>query len=148
MPPSERRNPPFTKQQLADAKNDKRGLLTTWQLFNLYFDILDGVLTKKEAKKTFFDYGLLKFKPANLLEVDTVNETFLSGFVSILNISNIQLKTNDSLYIEKNGRFKKAKILEIKVNDEKIESVQDGEIGIKTDIRIDKKSKVWVKNLP
>lgn len=148
LPPLERKNPPFTPAQLADALNEKRGLLTTWQLFNLYFDILEGILTKEEARLSFYDYGLLKFQPTDLLEVDVVEETFLSGFVSILNLSKIKLKTNDSIFVEKDGRFKKAKILEIKVNDEKVNSVKDGEVGIKTDIKIEKNSKIWVKNLP
>ena len=31
LPPLNRENPPFTENQIQDAINDERGLLTTWQ---------------------------------------------------------------------------------------------------------------------
>jgi hypothetical protein len=148
LPPIDRKNPPFLKVQIEDALKDKRGLLTTWQLFNLYFDILNGILTKEEAKQNFFDYGLIKFKPTNLIEIDVVKETYHSGLVSIINITKTEIKKGDELYVEKNNRFKIAKVLEIKINDENVDFAKDGEIGIKTDIKIEKKSKIWKKNLP
>ncbi len=148
IPPSERENPPFTKEQIQDAKNDERGLLTTWQLFNLYFDVQNQILTKEEALSMFYNFGHISFQPSNLIELDIVQETFLDGFVSIININGINLTVGDELFIEKNGRFSIAKLLEIKVNDNTVEFVSDGEIGIKTNIKVFKKSKVWKKNLP
>lgn len=148
LPPHDRKNPPFTEEQILDSINEKRGLLTTWRLFNLYFDITNGIITKEEARNSLFDYGLITFKPNNLLEVDTVKETFLSGYVSILNISDIKLNIGDKIYTEKKGRFKIVEILEIKVNDVNVDSVSAGEIGIKTNLKVEKNSKIWIKNLP
>ncbi len=148
IPAKQRENPPFTKEQIDDAVNDERGLLTTWSLFNLYFDIQNDILTKEEAKEIIYNYGLLSFVPQNITLVDTIKETFLKGEVFILNIDNINLKTGDTLYIEKNSKFRKLTILKIKLDDKIVAEINKGEIGIKGNIKVSKNSKVWIKNLP
>lgn len=148
IPPLDRQNPPFTKEQIQDALNDERGLLTTWQLFKLYFDVQNKIISKEEAKEYLYDFGLIQLKPKNLIDVDIVKETFLDGYVSILNIDGINLKKGDELYVHKNDSYSLVKILEIKVNDKVVESVSKGEIGIKTDNKIYKNSKISIKNLP
>ncbi len=42
LPPLLRTNPPFSQHQAQDAINDGRGLCTTWDLFNLYFNVTNG----------------------------------------------------------------------------------------------------------
>lgn len=148
IPSKKRENPPFTKEQIEDSNNDERGLLTTWSLYNLYFDIQNDILTKEEAREIVYNYGLLSFAPQNITLVDTINEIFLKGKVFILNIDNIKLKTGDTLYIEKNSTFQKLTILEIKLDDKVITEISKGEIGIKGNIKVSKNSKVWIKNLP
>ncbi|SMD44164.1 hypothetical protein SAMN00777080_2779 [Aquiflexum balticum DSM 16537] len=148
IPAKNRENPPFTKKQLEDSLNEERGLLTTWSLFNLYFDIQNGVISKKEARNVMFNYGLLEFKPQDIKIVDSIKEVFLKGEVFIININGTTLKTGDTLYIEKNNKFRKITILEIKLNDKIVTEISKGEIGIKGNIRVSKNSTVWIKNLP
>jgi hypothetical protein len=148
LPPIERKNPPFTLEQIADAKNEERGLLTTYQLFNLYFIIKEGILTKDEARDSLYKYGLIDFISANYTMIDTVNEIFLEGFVSIIKLNNIEIKQGLEILIEKDGKYRKTTIKEIKVDDKSTSFISNGEVGIKTDIKISKKSKVWKKNLP
>lgn len=148
IPAKNRENPPFTKKQLEDSLNEERGLLTTWSLFNLYFDIQNGVISKKEARNVMFNYGLLEFKPQDIKIVDSIKEVFLKGEVFIININGTTLKTGDTLYIEKNNKFRKMTILEIKLNDKIVTEISKGEIGIKGNIRVSKNSTVWIKNLP
>jgi len=148
LPPLERQFPPFTKEQIKDSINDERGLLTTWQLFQLYFDVENGIISKEDARQAFYNFGFIIFKPSNLLKISPVKETYQKGFVSILTISNVNLKIGDELFVEKDNRFGKCKILEIRVNDESVESVSNGEIGIKTNMKITKNSMIWKKNLP
>ncbi len=57
LPPLKRKNPPFSDHQLKDAINDERGLLTTWQLFNAYFEVESGIL---QHKKKFIHYSKKK----------------------------------------------------------------------------------------
>lgn len=148
IPAKERENPPFTKEQLQDSINDERGLLTTWSLFNLYYEIQNGIITKEEARAVLYNYGLISFIPQNITLVDTIKEIFVKGEVFILNINGVKLKTGDNLYIEKNGKFKLLTILEIKLDDKIVQEASKGEIGIKGNIKVSKNSKVWIKNLP
>lgn len=68
QPPLIRENPPFKQLQIEDAKNEERGLLTTWQLFNLYYSIKNGCVSKEEARKAFYKYGLIEFSPCFILK--------------------------------------------------------------------------------
>ena len=147
IPAKKRKNPPFTEEQIKDSFNDERGLLTTWSLFNLYFDIEKNILTKEESREIIYNYGLLLFSPQNIILLGTIEETFQNGKVFILNLDNIKLKTGDTLYIEKNLKFQKMTILEIRLNNETVMDTNKGEIGIKGNIKVSKNSKVWIKNL-
>ena len=51
MRPSLRQNPPFSDNQIDYAENDERGLLTTWQLYNQYKLIENGVFTREETRE-------------------------------------------------------------------------------------------------
>lgn len=146
LPPLKRSNPPFTKEQLNDAINDERGLLTTWQLYNLYYDVQNGVITKAEARKRFIDFGLVEFKPNDLVLVDDPKEFFKNNQVCIVNIKSVELYVGEELIVEKNGKYEKNKILSLKVDDNAVEKVSHGEIGIEFSNPITKKSRLWKKN--
>jgi len=148
LPPLNRKTPPFTPEQISDAENDERGLLTTHQLFNLYFEISNGIISKEEARKCLYLYGLINFTPSNLQFIDTVQETFLKGTVSIINIKNVTLTVGAELFVEYKGQFKISKIIELKLDEKSVDSISNGEIGVKTDLKIEKKSNIWIKNLP
>lgn len=146
IPAFDRENPPFTKEQIQDAVNDERGLLTTWTLFNLYYDIQDGILSKDEARENFYNYGLILFPPQNIIFIDTINEIFIKGEVFILNLNGITIKVGDTLFIEKNGKFQNLTITEIRLNDQIATQATNGEVGIKGTKKVSKNSKVWMKN--
>ncbi|MGR3175758.1 MAG: hypothetical protein ACUZ8N_14335 [Candidatus Scalindua sp.] len=143
MPPLKRKNPPFTMDQIRDAKNDKRGLLTTWQLFNIYFDIQNGILTKEEARNKFIEFGFVEFTPENLILIDTPKEFFKNGLVCIVNLDSIKLKVGEDLIVEKNGRYLKSKIKEIMKDDKHVDEASSGEFGLELSEPIKKKSKLW-----
>jgi len=145
LPPLNRKNPPFTNHQIEDAKNDERGLLTTWQLFQLYFDIEAGVITKEEAREMILEYGLIEFTPKGLSLLYEPNEIFSDGHVCIVNLDNVSLKVDDDLFIEKNGRFKKVRIISMQENGIVVNEASTGEVGLKVSSKIEKKSKIWKK---
>src|SRR5690606_22661064 len=138
LPPNNRVNPPFTDNQIRDAKNDKRGLLTTYQLFKLYFSIEAGLISKDEAREAIYTYSLIEFKPANLQFIDTISEIFLEGSVFIINLDNVEIKIGDKLYIEKNGTFDIIEIKGLKVNDVNVQSANTGEVGVKSSSKVKK----------
>ena len=143
IPPLNRKNPPFTDHQIKDAENDERGLLTTWQLFNLYFDIEKGLITKEEARNRLLQYGLIEFRPENLVFIDEPKEILKDKKVCIVNLKDVKIKINDELIVEKNGRFDKVIIQEIMLDDKPVIEIDNEEVGIKLDKKIMKKSKLW-----
>jgi len=147
LPPLNRKNPPFTEHQIQDAKHDERGLVTTWQLFNLYHNIENGILSKEEARKLLLEYGLVKFKPQNRTYIDEPKEIFGDGEVCIVNIENIELSVGDTLFVEKNDKFEKVIIEDIQLNGKSIEKANKGELGLKLNKAIKKKSKLYKKRV-
>lgn len=147
LPPNDRENPPFTANQIRDAINDKRGLLTTYQLFKLYFSIQKGLISKEEAREAIYSYGLVEFKPANLQFIDTIAEIFLEGSVFIINLNDVEIKIGDKLYVEKNGIFEIIEIKGLQVDDTDVQSANSGEVGVKSSSKVKKKSLVYIKNM-
>lgn len=145
LPPLQRNNPPFNKNQIQDAVNDERGLLTTWQLFNLYYEIENGIISKEEARISLIKFGLVEFKPSSIVFIDEPSEFFKNGTICIINIKDIQLKIGDEILIEKNNQFKKAIIEGIQSESKPINECSDGEIGISLNISVKKNSKLWKK---
>ncbi len=144
-PPMERENPPFTSEQIQDAKNDGRGLVTTWQLFNVFFDIEKGVYTKKEIRESILDFGLIEFKPSNLIYIDEPKEIKKDGYVCIVNLRYINIVINEVLFSEKNGKFEKVEVLDIQENGKSIQQASNGEFGLMLNSKITINSKIWKK---
>ena len=144
QPPLIRTNPPFTEQQIQDAISDERGLLTTWQLFNLYFSIEKGIITKEDARKALNNFGLIEFTPSNSVPLGKAKEIHYNGKVIILDIST-KIKFNQELIIQKGNIYDITKILELKKNDMTIEEAESGEIGIKVDCIVDQFDELFLK---
>lgn len=145
LPPLNREAPPFSNEQENDAKYDKRGLITTWQLFNLYFDITNGLITKQDARQALLQIGLVQFKPSNIELIGIPKEVHYNGKVVVIDIKNQKLKKRDKLYIMKDGRFKESTIVSLKQDNHIVEIADNGEVGIKLDIKVKKDCELWRK---
>jgi hypothetical protein len=145
LPPLKRQNPPFTQNQIQDAINDERGLLITWQLFNLYFEIENGNLTKEEARNSLMQFGLVEFKPEGLSLVYAPTEILCEGRVCIVNIEDMALTIGDELFAEKNGKYEKVQIIDIQEKGKSIKNISNGEFGLKLNKKIGKKTTLWKK---
>ena len=147
LPPLQRSHPPFNKRQIQDALNDERGLLSTWQLFNLYYEIENGIITKEEARKEIIKFGLIEFRPSNITFIDEPKELLKNGEVCIINIEDLELKVGDQILAEKNDQFIEIAIEGIQVNGKPVQKCSTGELGIKLSSPIKKKSKLWKKTI-
>jgi len=145
LPPLKRQNPPFTVNQRNDALNEERGLLTTWQLFNLYFEIEEGIINKEYARNCLIKFGLIEFRPTDLTLIDEPKELFKEGYICIVNINNVELNIGDKILVEKNGNFNLATIESIQLNDKQVSTAINGEVGLKLNVPISKKSTLWKK---
>ena len=145
VPANERKNPPFTKIQIQDSVNEERGLLSTWQLFNLYFDIENGIINKHEARNAMYGYGLITFRPTDLVSLGAINEILKEGSVFILNLHGAELRQGLSIFVEKNDRFRKLVIEEIQLDGKAVKTISHGEVGIKGSIKVSKNSTIWLR---
>ncbi|MBM9521097.1 hypothetical protein JWG39_14845 [Desulforhopalus vacuolatus] len=145
LPPSTRQNPPFTDNQIQDAINDERGLLSTWQLFDLYFDIENAIIDKKQARENILEFGIVDFSPRDLVFIDEPKELFHNGEICIVNISDTNLTVGEEIYVQKNGKFSKNTIEDIQKDNVSTKTVSEGEIGLKFAQPIKKNSTLWKK---
>jgi hypothetical protein len=146
LPPNNRLNPPFTHDQIKDAINDERGLLTTWQLFKLYHAIERCSITKEEARNQLLNYGLIEFVPSNLISISEPIQILKDNTVIIVKLDNLKIVVNDILYIEDSDHeFYIVRILEIQLNGIKVDECDSGEVGILLSDKIPSKSSIWKK---
>lgn len=147
LPPEKRKNPPFYDRQIKDASSHKCGLLSTYELFKLYFKIEEGYIIKEDVRKSLLNDALIKFEPSNAECLGKPSEIHHNNTVAILNIKGITIKDNkrSSIIVCNDNDWFETKVLTIKLNDEKVHVISDGEIGIKLDKQITKNSVLWLK---
>ncbi len=146
LPPVDRQNPPFSKHQINDAKLDERGLLTTYQLFKLYFNIKEGFVTKEDARSSLLKHGLVQFNPSKAHWIGCPLEIHHNGKVVILNIDNLLLQKGAFIIVCNSDAWFRAKILEIKLDDEAVESVSKGEVGVRLNRAVLITSELWLED--
>lgn len=128
--PQNRSNPPFDAKKIADAVEEERGLLTTYRLFQLYFEIEEGIITKEEARKALNQTGLINFINSNLLSLGRPYKIHQEGQVALLDLGNITLKIGDLLF-SKEDRWKSNRILSLQLDGKVVEEVTAQKVGIK-----------------
>ena len=148
LPPLERKNPPFNEKQIEDAQSDERGLLTTYELFKLYSHIEEGFVTKENARNSLLQYGLIQFKPSKSHSLGCPLEIHRKGEVVILNIDNVKLMRKASIIVCNKDNWFKVEILEIKLNDQTVESISEGQVGVKLSRGVLQTSELWLEEMP
>jgi hypothetical protein len=143
-PPHMRSNPPFNETQIQDAINDDRGLLTTWDIYKLYHDIENEILSKDEVRDYFFQFGLVNFRK-DLVQIGKVDKTYKDGSVASMELSGEELRKEDIIISEKNGLLKKHKIKSIQQSKKDMEHVKEGRVGISLDISLEVNSLIYKK---
>lgn len=143
--PQLRENPPFNKNQIDYAINDERGLLTTWQLYQQFKLIQEGIFTKEETREAFKEIGVVTLIPKELCSIGIVAEYFKNAGASILHIKDADINIGDVIWARKDQVWKKGNICSIQINDKDVEKVSNGEIGLVLDIEISKGFELFIK---
>lgn len=147
MPPKLRAIPPFTENQIKDAGHDKRGLLTTYDLYKAYYLIKEGILQKVDVRESLFKTGLITLEPENIASIGVPHELFMEGQVAIVNLNGATLSVGDTLIVKKQGNYSKATIKSLQVNDKGVDTCNAGEVGIKLDRKLKKNSELFVREV-
>lgn len=127
--PLKRTIPPFNKNQIRDAQNDKRGLLYTWQLYNLYFNIENGFITKQEARERMLNFGLIDLEP-HLLELGKPYKYYNNHQIACIELDNKEVCKNDYVAYSVKGRWYKVEIISIEQEHDKVDVASSGKVGI------------------
>jgi hypothetical protein len=145
LPPTERQNPPFNDQQIADAESDERGLLTTYEIFKLYSYIENGFITKEDARKSLSDYGLVKFKPSSSRQLGYPPlDIHYKGEVVKLNTS-IMVNKGASIIVCNDEGWFRTEIVEVRKDNKPVEFAS-GEISINVSHKVLKTSELWLED--
>lgn len=127
--PLKRTIPPFNENQIKDAVNDERGLLYTWQLFNLYFNIENGFITKEEARRRILNFGLIDLEP-KLVELGKPYKYYKKNTIACIDLNNMEIQKNDYLAYHIHGKWQKVEILSLEQDHAQIDKVSNGKVGI------------------
>ncbi len=145
LAPEDRKNPPFSGVQITDAENDKRGLLSTYELFKVYYMILDRIMTKNEARAALTNNGLVQFTPRNVISLGSPTKFFKDRHVAIVGLRDQMVRKGQSVIIRTNNRFSKTTIESIHVNDVEVEEAGSGEVGLRFAMQLPKKLEILLR---
>ena len=140
--PLKREIPPFNTTQIQDAINDERGLAYTWQLFNLYYNIENGLISKEEARMRFVSKGLLDFNP-KLTELGIPYNYYQQNTIVCLDIGDHEIRTGDTLAYERNGRYYLLDIEGLQIDHVQHQSAQNAKVGIKLSSAVPQKHLIY-----
>lgn len=145
--PLKRQTPPFTEPQIKDAKYAHRAMTYTYQLFNLYFEIEKGIISKEEARKAFFQNGLIDFH-TNFKSLGTPYDYFKNNKVACIELHDTILSVGDKVYFEDDRkRLNVVEIINIQVDRQNKQTVKGGKVGIEFNMKIPKGAVLLYKHL-
>ena len=141
--PLKRTIPPFNQTQIKDAENEERGMIYTLQLFNLFYNIENGIITKENAKDRFLLYGLIDFSPT-LKDIGMPYKYYKNNTVICVELDNTDIKCGDYIVYEIDGRFYKQKIVGIQQNKKDVINANGGKTSILIEKPIQQNKKVYL----
>jgi len=145
LPPLDRQNPPFSETQVKDAVSDGRGLLTTWQLFNLYFSIENGAISKEEAREAIRRAGLITFEPQGSVLLGRPIKLYQNDTVLLFE-DTPRIAIGDRLLIKRDERYLSVNIKSIRVDDRDVREAENCGVGIKIDVPVRKTDDIYLKH--
>lgn len=145
--PLKRQMPPFTDSQIKDAKFAHRAMTYTYQLFNMYFEIKAGIITKEEARNALFQNGLVDFR-SNFKSLGKPYNYFKNNKVACIELHDTILSVGDKVYFEDDRkRLNVVEIVNIQVDRQNTQTARDGKVGIEFNMKVPKGAVLLYKNL-
>lgn len=134
--PLKRQIPPFTDSQIKDAEFAHRAMAYTYQLFNLYFEIESGIITKEEARNALFQNGLVDFR-SNFKSIGKPYNYFKNNKVVCVELHDTILSVGDKVYFEDDRkRLNVVEIVNIQVEHQNMHTAKDGKVGIEFNMKV------------
>lgn len=133
--PKEREVIPFNASQIEDAEMAQRGMTFTYELFNIYYMIEAGVISKEAARDAFKQEGLINFRQS--LHKLEFNHCYKGALVYSLVIpagGSFTITKADKIAIQDNeNHWHRLSIESLQIDGVDYEEVTNGKVGIKVD---------------
>ncbi|MFG6090750.1 hypothetical protein [Enterobacter soli] len=133
--PKEREVIPFNDNQIEDAEMAQRGMTFTYELFNIYYMIEAGVISKEAARDAFKQEGLINFRQS--LHKLEFNHCYKGASVYSLVIpegDSFTITKADKIAIQDNeNHWHRLSIESLEIDRVDHEEVRNGKVGIKVD---------------
>lgn len=145
--PLKRQMPPFTETQIKDAEFSHRAMAYTYQLFNLYFEIETGIISKEKARNALFQNGLVDFR-SSFKSIGRPYNYFKNNKVACIELHDTILSVGDKVYFEDDRkRLNLVEIVNIQVDCQNKQTVKDGKVGLEFNMKIPKGAVLLYKHL-
>lgn len=133
--PKERDVIPFNDNQIEDAEMAQRGMTFTYELFNIYYMIEAGVISKEAARDAFKQEGLINFRQSlHKLEFNHCYNGVLVYSLVIPEGGSFTITKADKIAIQDNeNHWHRLSIESLQINRVDYEEVRNGKVGIKVD---------------
>lgn len=133
--PKEREVIPFNDNQIEDAEMAQRGMTFTYELFNIYYMIEAGVISKEAARDAFKQEGLINFRQSlHKLEFNHCYKGALVYSLVIPEGGSFAITKADKIAIQDNeNHWHRLSIESLQVDRVDYEEVRNGKVGIKVD---------------
>lgn len=140
--PVDRQNPPFTDHQVNDARLDKRGLVTTYDLYRAYFLVVGGVIKKEYVREQLFQFGVVGFHPSGMISFGQPREMYKNNTILILDIDKVSLAIGMRLVAKKGDLYSIHIIKSLRVNEVDVPEVSSGQVGVGLDKGVPNRSEI------
>ena len=133
--PKERETIPFNDNQIEDAEMAQRGMTFTYELFNIYYMIEAGVISKEAASDAFKQEGLINFRQSlHKLEFNHCYKGALVYSLVIPEGGSFTITKADKIAIQDNeNHWHRLSIECLQIDRVNHEEVRNGIVGIKVD---------------
>ena len=91
-------------------------------------------------------YGLIEFSPSNCVPLGNPKDVYRKGEIITLDLQ-YKIEINNDLIIKRGYRYLKTKVLEIRVHNENVESIDSGPAGISISVPIKKSDELFLKRV-
>lgn len=103
------------------------------------------IFRKDETRDSLGERGLISLIPKNLISVGIYDEYFKKPKAGIWMLNNVGIKVGDEIYARKGERWIRTQIASIQLNDENVDCADNGEVGIVTDVELEKGFEIFIK---
>lgn len=146
LPPIERTNPAFSKEQIEDAERDGYTLVSTWQLFQSVRLLQESIITFNDIDIELHTAGLFNAMPRGFECIGKIEKLFNDKTIACVHLNISKIAVGGVIIIQDGNRYSKQIITEMMTNNKQVDIAYKGDpVSIKLDISISKNSNIYYK---